>query len=77
MLCSLRGDYMKEKRLEEKAKYDKQYYHDHISRVVLNFNERVPEDAALYKWLQGVGKGNYSAYIKALILEDMDKHGPD
>lgn len=59
----------------EKARYDKKYYHDYITRVVLNFNERVPEDAAIHDWLLSIGKGNYSTYIKALIIDDMKKHG--
>lgn len=59
---------------EEKLKYDKQYYRDHITRVVLNFNDRVPEDKAIHNWLLSIGKGNYSTYIKALIIDDMKKH---
>ena len=60
---------------EEKAKYDKKYYHDYITRMVLNFNSRVPEDEAIHQWLLSLGKGNYSTYIKALILDDMKKRG--
>jgi hypothetical protein len=57
----------------KKLAYDKQYYDDHITRKVLNFNDLIPEDAELLEWLKARGERGMSSYIKRLVREDMEK----
>ena len=75
VLYSLRGDRMAEpkKASPRKLAYDKQYYGDHITRKVLNFNDLIPEDAELLEWLENLGKREMSSYIKRLVRADMEK----
>jgi hypothetical protein len=75
VLYSLRGDRMAEpkKASSRKLAYDKQYYDDHITRKVLNFNNLIPEDAELLEWLESLGKREMSSYIKRLVRADMEK----
>ena len=73
--CDKEGDCM----AFDKGKYDKEYAKTHITRKFIPFNDTVPEDAELLKWLDTVG--NVTQYVKQLIREDMlvyrDQHLTD
>ena len=53
-----------------KSEYDKEYAKQHITRKFIPFNDTVPEDVELLKWLDL--KRNVTQYIKQLIRDDMD-----
>lgn len=57
---------------EEKSRYDQQYMHDHIVRKLLSFNKDKPEDIVLLAYAESMG--NFTAYIKDLIREDMERN---
>lgn len=57
---------------ERKYSYDQQYLKENISSVNVPFNKRKPEDQIIYEWLNSRSEGK-TAYIKRLILEDMER----
>lgn len=60
---------------KRKRAYDKDYINKNIRMKTLSFNERDPEDMAIYNWIQSKGQRNGTGYIKDLIREDMRKSG--
>ena len=62
-----RGDSM----ARDKAAYDMQYAVDHITKKVVDFNDRNEDDAAIMKWLSE-HKVKFAPYVKRLILEDIE-----
>lgn len=57
---------------EEKSLYDQQYMHDRIVRKLLPFNKGKPDDMMILEYAES--KGNFTAYIKNLIRNDMNKN---
>ena len=55
----------------DKNRYDQEYNKAHIKRKFIPFNDTVPEDMELLKWLDL--KRNVTQYIKQLIREDMQR----
>ena len=53
----------------DKTDYDMGYYKKNIVRKVLNFNRQSETDSKLLEWLES--QGNFSQYIKELVLRDM------
>ena len=61
----------------DKSKYDIDYMKKNITRKQIPFNMKNPEDAKMKKWLESRQEG-ITAYIKGLILEDMNhSENPD
>lgn len=58
-----------------KSAYDKQYNRDHVKRLFVPFNDKIPEDAEMWDWLKKVG--NKTQYIKQLIRDDMNRKKSD
>lgn len=52
-----------------KSEYDQEYAKKHIVRKFIPFNDRIPDDLAMLKYL--ATKPNVTAYIKKLIQLDM------
>lgn len=57
-----------------KTAYDMQYAKENVVKKLVPFNLRKPEDVALLDWLNRVGKGNVTGYIKGLIMKDMKEN---
>lgn len=57
----------------DKYGYDQGYLRENIITKHVPFNKRKPEDMALLEW--ALAQGNFTKYIKGLILEDMQKRG--
>ena len=54
----------------DKSKYDQEYAKKNIVRKNIPFNKTVPDDVKILEWLKDRPEG-MTAYIKALILDDM------
>ena len=59
----------------DKKAYDMGYARAHITRKFIPFNDTVPEDAELLKWL--ACKPNVTQYVKELIRADMEAKKQD
>lgn len=57
----------------DKSAYDQQYRRDHIVKKLIPFNRDKPEDMALLEYAESKGPRQFSAYVKRLIREDMEK----
>ena len=55
----------------DKNKYDQDYMKKNITRKLIPFNKKKPEDVKMLKWLDSRPEG-ITAYIKGLVLEDME-----
>ena len=53
----------------DKKKYDQEYQREHITRKQVPFNTLNGQDAALLDW--ATQQGNFTQYVKGLILKDM------
>lgn len=55
----------------DKSKYDQEYIKKNIVRKQIQFNRLQPEDMQMLAWAES--KGNFNAYIRSLIQQDMGK----
>lgn len=64
---------MTEEARKRKASYDSSYVMEHQTQRKIIFNDTVPEDMDMLRWLDS--KPNKNKYMKELIREDMLKAG--
>ena len=69
------GDYMEKKRVRTQRQIDymKSYNNQHVKWRKVSFNDKNPEDTIIMDWIDSQNEST-SAYIKRLILEDMEKN---
>ena len=64
----------KKRTKEEKYSYDQNYLRQNIVAVNITFNRQKPDDMVILDWLNS-RKESKVAYMKRLIISDMEKAG--
>lgn len=60
-------------RTQRQIDYMKSYNNQHVKWRKVSFNDKNPEDTIIMDWIDSQNEST-SAYIKRLILEDMEKN---
>jgi len=64
----------KKRTKEEKYSYDQNYLRQNVVAVNITFNRQKPDDMVILDWLNS-RKESKVAYMKRLIISDMEKAG--
>lgn len=56
----------------DKAAYDARYLRENMIQKKIQFNRQNPADMKMLEWV--TAQGNFTAYVKSLIKQDMENH---